>query len=103
VSPYVRHHSDLGDKDPMPIGKFKGTPMQDVPARYLLWMADDMGRDVQGDRWRVRRYIDHNRDALELEAAEKDTDAKQARATRSEQRGVREFSSSGDGDPDATE
>ena len=30
--------SDLGDLDLMPWGKYKGTPMQDVPANYLFWL-----------------------------------------------------------------
>lgn len=28
----------LTDTDPMPFGKYKGTPMQDVPASYLHWL-----------------------------------------------------------------
>jgi hypothetical protein len=28
----------LGDTDPMPFGKYKGQPMQDVPASYLHWL-----------------------------------------------------------------
>lgn len=109
--PFVPHSSDLRDTDPMPIGKFKGTPMQGVPAAFLLWMADNMGRDVTGDRWRVRRYIDRNRAALEQEVEDK----KQGRATRSEQRGTMRLPRTqqeqadgrelprhdGEGDPDA--
>lgn len=32
----------LTDLDPMPFGKYKGKPMQDVPASYLAWMRDNM-------------------------------------------------------------
>ncbi len=28
----------LDDLSPMPFGKFKGTPMQDVPVWYLHWL-----------------------------------------------------------------
>lgn len=28
----------INDLDPMPFGKYKGTPMQDVPASYLHWV-----------------------------------------------------------------
>ena len=28
----------LQDTDPMPWGKWKGKPMQDVPADYLFWL-----------------------------------------------------------------
>lgn len=28
----------LQDLDPMPFGKHKGVPMQDVPASYLHWL-----------------------------------------------------------------
>lgn len=30
--------SDLSDLDPMPFGKHKGVPMQDVPADYFHWL-----------------------------------------------------------------
>jgi uncharacterized protein (DUF3820 family) len=50
----------LEDLDPMPYGKYKGVPMQDVPARYLHWLwtnglKDDPRSDV-GDY--IRRSVD---------------------------------------------
>ena len=30
--------STLNDTDKMPFGKYKGQPMQDVPASYLHWL-----------------------------------------------------------------
>lgn len=33
----------LQDLDPMPYGKWKGTPMQDLEARYLAWLWRDGG------------------------------------------------------------
>jgi len=33
--------SELTDLSPMPFGKFKGAPMQDVPADYLHWLWVD--------------------------------------------------------------
>lgn len=55
----------LKDLDPMPFGKHKGVPMQDVPARYLhyLWInGKEKDRDCP-----VADYIRRNRDALEKE------------------------------------
>lgn len=31
----------LTDTSPMPFGKYHGTPLQDVPASYLLWLWDN--------------------------------------------------------------
>jgi len=31
----------LKDDDLMPIGKYKGRPMKEVPASYLLWWYED--------------------------------------------------------------
>lgn len=46
----------------MPKGKFKGQPMENVPYWHLLWLDGKpfCNRDVQ-------KYIDENRDVLELE------------------------------------
>lgn len=46
----------------MPQGKFKGQPMENVPYRHLLWLDGKpfCNRDVP-------KYIDENRDVLELE------------------------------------
>ena len=46
----------------MPQSKFKGQPMENVPYWYLLWLDGKpfCNRDVQ-------KYIDENRDVLELE------------------------------------
>lgn len=53
---------ELNDKSPMPQGKFKGQPMENVPYWHLLWLDGKpfCNRDVQ-------KYIDENRDVLELE------------------------------------
>lgn len=47
--------SDLKDTDPMPFGKHKGMPMQDVPASYLHWFWTNCDRN--GD---VADYIRRN-------------------------------------------
>lgn len=31
----------MDDSTPMPFGTHKGKPMEDVPARYLLWLWED--------------------------------------------------------------
>lgn len=35
----------LNDLDPMPFGKHKGIPMQDVPASYLHWLWSNGKKD----------------------------------------------------------
>lgn len=53
---------ELTDLSPMPFGKFKGQPMQDVPASYLHWLWSN---GKQGDRrCPVADYIRRNLDAL---------------------------------------
>ena len=37
----------LEDLDPMPFGKYKDTPMQDVPASYLYWLWTKEGFEHQ--------------------------------------------------------
>lgn len=55
----------LTDTDPMPFGKHKGIPMQDVPANYLhyLW-ANGLKEDKQSN---VADYIRRNIGALKQE------------------------------------
>lgn len=54
--------ANLTDSDLMPQGKFKGQTMENVPYWHLLWLDGKpfCNRDVQ-------KYIDENRDVLELE------------------------------------
>lgn len=52
----------LTDTDPMPFGKFKGTPMQDVPASYLAWLKNEGCNNVL-----VANYIHNSWEAIELE------------------------------------
>lgn len=53
---------ELNDKSPMPQGKFKGQPMENVPYWHLLWLEDQ-----PYCRKDVKQYIEENRDVLELE------------------------------------
>ncbi len=55
----------LSDTDPMPFGKHKGVPMQDVPASYLhyLWQ-NGMKEDRQSP---VADYIRRSLSALRVE------------------------------------
>ena len=59
----------LQDTDLMPFGKYKGTPMQDVPASYLHWLwtndRDPMRQKAKFDP--VADYIQRNRSVLEQE------------------------------------
>ena len=52
---------ELNDKSPMPQGKFKGQPMENVPYWHLLWLEN------QPCRKDVKQYIEENRDVLEIE------------------------------------
>lgn len=63
----------LADDSPMPFGKHSGRKMIEIPAAYLLWLADEIGRDPPaGPRRLVRSYIDRNRSALEQEVDEQE-------------------------------
>lgn len=52
----------LQDDTPMPFGKYKGIPMQDVPVNYLHWMWHNTDK-----RTSLGEYIKNNLDALKLE------------------------------------
>lgn len=55
----------LSDLSPMPFGKHKGVPMQDVPANYLHWLwANGLKDDRQSP---VAEYIRENLSALKTE------------------------------------
>ena len=57
--------NELSDMDPMPFGKYKGKPMQDVPASYLHWLWTN---GKQADRHcPVAHYIRLNLGVLEKE------------------------------------
>ena len=65
----------LKDTDPMPFGKYKGTPMVNVKASYLIWIYEkfDWGimkpKGINGQR--VRDYIIDNYDLLLKETEQK--------------------------------
>lgn len=57
--------NDLDDLSPMPFGKHKGEPMQDVPAAYLHWLwTNGKQHDV---RCPVAAYIRRNLNVLRKE------------------------------------
>lgn len=56
----------LGDLDGMPFGKYRGTPMQDVPVEYLHWFWHN-GDFSSRDGNRVASYISKSLDALREE------------------------------------
>ncbi|HAH35135.1 MAG TPA: hypothetical protein DCY95_01685 [Algoriphagus sp.] len=55
----------LRDTDPMPFGKYQGTPMANVPDSYLLWLYSKYkeqvaeGKEIRGDSHRVMLYIEN--------------------------------------------
>lgn len=56
----------LSDLSPMPFGKYRGKAMQDVPAKYLLWLYDS-----KVDHPAVRAYIIDNLQVLRQEAGQR--------------------------------
>jgi hypothetical protein len=59
-----------GDRQ-MPFGAHKGKRMREVPASYLIWIADQHWISKYPS---VLKYINTNRDALEEEIASDDKD-----------------------------
>lgn len=63
--------TQLQDTSQMPFGKYKGTPMQDVPASYLHWLwtqnnaRDQRTQMISSDP--VLDYIQRNISALKKE------------------------------------
>jgi uncharacterized protein (DUF3820 family) len=55
----------LDDTDPMPFGKHKGQPMQDVPVGYLHWLWESGLRNDRSTP--VAQYIRRTLDALKIE------------------------------------
>lgn len=55
---------ELDDLDPMPFGKYRGTPMQDVPARYLHWLWTE---GAKNEKSQVADYIRRNLNALKMD------------------------------------
>ena len=56
----------LTDLDPMPFGKFKGKPMQDVPASYLVWLHGEGCKNIP-----VANYIFNSWDAIQMDLDKK--------------------------------
>lgn len=54
----------LNDTDPMPFGKHKDVPMQDVPASYLHWLWQQIENDKTSN---VADYIRRNIGSLKQE------------------------------------
>lgn len=59
--------TQLEDGSPMPMGKHRGKRMQDVPASYLLWLADEADH-CPAD---IAQYVEANRKVLEWEVERK--------------------------------
>lgn len=49
----------MTDTTPMPFGKYKNSPMQDVPAGYLLWLNDQPFCSLE-----IKTYIKENMQVL---------------------------------------
>lgn len=57
----------LTDTDPMPFGKYRGKPMQDVPVSYLHWLYHDSEDGKREATDAVRQYVRDNITALKVE------------------------------------
>lgn len=57
----------LEDSDPMPYGKWKGTPMKEVGAAYFRWCWNKFGKDKTLGEDKVADYIRKNLEALKKE------------------------------------
>lgn len=55
----------LTDQSAMPFGKHAGLKMEDVPAKYLLWLWDN---GVHREKSPLSEYIRESFSALETEA-----------------------------------
>lgn len=51
----------------IPFGKYKGQALDDVPASYLLWLADQDWVDKFPD---IKNYIERNRQGIEKQVAD---------------------------------
>ena len=56
-----------GDLDRMPFGKHKGTPLQDVDPKYLLWLWDQ--RPLSDKK--LEDYIYNSMEALKMEVGDR--------------------------------
>ena len=56
----------LDDSSPMPFGKYRGTPMSDVPASYLFYLWSK-GKEHETAVCPVADYIKRNLNVLEDE------------------------------------
>jgi len=56
--------SKFTDQTPIPFGKYRGTPLGQVPAKYLLWLYNKGCYQHQ-----TRRYIIDNLEALKKETS----------------------------------
>ena len=59
----------LQDNSPMPSGKYKGKPMQEVPAEHLLYIYERGWCNAE-----LKEYIEDNMQVLELEVANHERD-----------------------------
>ena len=62
----------LEDNSPMPFGKHKNKPMEEVPASYLLWLWDELDQDkiLNKHQKAVQDYVKDNWDVLNKEVDE---------------------------------
>ena len=52
----------MTDESVMPIGKYKGEKMANIPALYLLWLYENA--NIYGE---IKKYIEDNLDVIKSE------------------------------------
>ncbi len=67
---------NLTDDSLMPFGKFKGTPMVDVPAWYLLYLHENKQNSTSETSRKVHAYIEDNLVLLKREHAKSNKNGK---------------------------
>ena len=62
----------LTDESIMPFGKHKGEALEDVPAKYLLWLSGEILQKQESSRSKfetaLSEYVEENYELLKQEA-----------------------------------
>ena len=63
---YTKVMPKFTDQSQMQFGKYRGQPLEKIPAKYLLWLLEQMRE--KNDTVGLYRYLEENRTILEQEA-----------------------------------
>lgn len=62
---YEKRYPALKDTDKMPFGKYQGVALQDVDAKYLMWLYEQS--NIRMTKPELYNYIHNSMDAIQLE------------------------------------